>query len=89
VLVISFITTGAWWPLLNLIKVTRNPYLLGLLKFIFYLDNFGMLLSWVSARALAQGEEPDLEELVKMATWILLVLILMEIPIILSAIWSG
>ncbi len=84
VLVTVFICTSAWWPLLNIIKATRGPYVLGLLKFVFYLVNFGMLLGWYSLRAMALGADPELRALVKLSLFILVVFIIMEIPIILS-----
>jgi hypothetical protein len=84
VLITVIISGGAWWPLLNIIKATHNPYLLGLLKIIFYLDNFAMLLSFYSFRALALGAKPEDKELVKLALWILIIFIVIELPIIIS-----
>ena len=86
VIVIVFISLVAWWPLLNLIELARNPYLLGLLKFFFYIDNFGVLLSLYSFRACALGHEPDVNELAKLSLTLLLVLITMELPIIIASI---
>lgn len=84
VIITVFLCTSAWWPLLNIIKATRAPYILGLLKFVFYLVNFGMLLGWYSLRAMALGADPELRDLVKLSLFILIILITMEIPIILS-----
>ncbi len=85
VAIIIFISLGAWWPLLNLVKKTSGPYLLGLLKVIFYLDNFAVLLSLYSFRSLALGARPDIKELVKLALWLLIIYIIIELPVIMSA----